>query len=124
MSEITTHDRDERSGRFLNGTKGGPGRPKGARSKLGEAFVEDLRRVWEDLGEDALRRCAVEEPGQFLRVVASLMPRDLNINVGIDVASFANRFAAAAQLLGNDPPSRPRKALPNQPRVIEHVDSR
>jgi hypothetical protein len=119
MSEKATADRDER-GRFQTGNIGG-GRPKGARSKLGEAFVEDLRRVWEELGEQALRECAISEPGQFLRVVASLMPRDLNVNVAVDPQSFVEKFRSACALLGNQaPPARLRRPLPGQVRVIEH----
>jgi hypothetical protein len=76
MSE-TNANRD-RKGRFITGNSGG-GRPRGARSKLGEAFLEDLRNCWEERGAEALRRCAEEEPAQFCKIVASLMPRDLDL---------------------------------------------
>jgi hypothetical protein len=117
------NDRDQRSGRFLSGCKPGPGRSRGSRNRLADAFIADLREVWEAHGIQALEKCALEEPSQFLRVIASLMPRDINLNVAIDAASFADRFAQAAALLGQDiePPRRPRKLLPGQ-RVIEHDD--
>jgi hypothetical protein len=35
--------RDPKTGHFLRGHSGNGGRPRGARSKLGEAFIEDLR---------------------------------------------------------------------------------
>jgi hypothetical protein len=119
MSEITTQtDRDER-GRYKTGNIGG-GRPKGARSKLGEAYVADLRDCWETHGAVALARCATEEPAQFVRVVASLMPKDINLNVAIDAVAFADRFNMACELLGNEAPRQVRKPLPGQRVVIEH----
>jgi hypothetical protein len=119
MSEITTQtDRDER-GRYKTGNIGG-GRPKGARSKLGEAFLEDLRDAWNERGAESLRRCVEEEPGTFCKIVASLLPRDLNINVAIDAVAFADKFRVACELLGNtEPPRQVRRPLPGQ-RVIEH----
>jgi hypothetical protein len=118
-TEITPSVRDAK-GLFLVGNKPPGGRPKGSRNKLAESFVADLRDVWETHGIEALERCAEEEPAQFVRVVASLMPKDINLNVGIDPTSFASRFAAAAALLGNtEPPRLPRHPLPGQ-RVIEH----
>jgi len=101
MSETTsTSGRDATSGRFLAGSKGGPGRKPGSRGRLGSAFIEDLHRVWEDVGDEALRRCAAEEPGQFCRIVASLMPRDIDLSIEINASDFASRFQQARQLLG------------------------
>jgi hypothetical protein len=71
----------------------------------------------------ALQRCAEEEPAQFVRVVASLMPKDINLNVAVDVADFATKFRTACAMLGNTEPSRLRRPLPGQ-RVIEHDDGR
>jgi hypothetical protein len=119
MTEITTTDRDQR-GRYKTGNIGG-GRPKGARSKLGEAFLEDLRDAWNERGATALARCAEEEPGTFCKIIASLLPKSIDINVAVDVAEFATKFHTACAMLGNDPP-RPRKRLPGQPLVIEHDD--
>ena len=120
-TEITSSVRDAK-GRFLVGNKPPGGRPKGSRNKLAESFVSDLRDCWETHGIEALERCATEEPAQFVRVVASLMPKDINLSVGmIDPTSFASRFAAAAALLGNiEPPRQLRKRLPGMPVTIEH----
>jgi hypothetical protein len=113
MSNTTiSAERDEATGRFVIGGKPGPGRPKGARSKLGEAFLEDLRDAWEERGAEALRRCAEEEPAQFVRVVASLLPKDININatVGVSARGVLETFRQAVQALGNEAPERlPRR---------------
>jgi hypothetical protein len=117
----TSNDRDGR-GRFLAGNSGNGGRPKGARSKLGEAFLEDLRDAWNAHGTTALQRCAAEDPAAFCKIVANLLPRDVNLNLTaeLDVADFATKFRNAVQLLGNDPP-RLRKPLRTiAARTIEH----
>jgi hypothetical protein len=119
MTDTTiTAERDEKTGRFVTGNVGGPGRKLGSRNKLGEAFLEDLRDCWEQHGVDALRRCAVEEPAQFVRVVASLLPRDVNLNVAVDPRAIAENFRAAVAMLGNELPA-PRRA-----KVIEHERNR
>lgn len=60
---------------------GNPGRPKGSRNKLGEAFLEDLLVSWEAQGPSVIQRVIAEKPEQYLKVVASLMPKDLNVNL-------------------------------------------
>jgi hypothetical protein len=64
------------------GQSGNPnGRPKGARNRLGEAFIEDLLAAWESRGASAITSVIDKRPQDFLKVVASLMPKDLNVNV-------------------------------------------
>lgn len=60
---------------------GNPGRPKGARNRLGEAFIEDLLAAWESQGPTVITTVIEKRPQDFLKVVASLMPKDLNVNV-------------------------------------------
>jgi len=86
----------DRGGRFVKGGIPGPGRPKGARSRLGEQFLEDLRDVWSTHGKAALIACAVNEPSQFCRVMASLMPKqlDLNSNIVVEVGQTLQAYRA------------------------------
>jgi hypothetical protein len=106
-------ERDAKTGRFLAGNSGNGGRKPGQRNKLGEAFIADLRDVWEEMGVDALKRCAQEEPSQFIRVVASLLPRDLNINttVGVDPQNLLTTFRSALAALGNPVPTKMPKVI-------------
>jgi hypothetical protein len=116
---VTTDERRDRGGRFVIGGKPGPGRPPGARSKLGEAFLEDLRDAWNEHGVGALQRCAAEDPAAFCKIVAGLLPRDIDINLTAtaDTVSFAERFRAAVELLGNEPQRQPEL------KTIEHENA-
>lgn len=60
---------------------GNPGRPKGSRNKLGEAFLEDMLADWEANGPVAIRKVRETKPDAYLKVVASILPRDLNVNI-------------------------------------------
>jgi hypothetical protein len=60
---------------------GNPGRPKGSRNKLGEAFIADLHIAWEKHGMAAIEATIKNHPAQFLKVIAMLMPKDLNLHI-------------------------------------------
>ena len=70
-------EQDEK-GRFITGNIGG-GRPKGSRTKLAEAFWADLYQAWQASGIEAIDRMIAEKPGDFVRVVATQMPKELQI---------------------------------------------
>ena len=64
------------------GQSGNPaGRPKNSRNKLGEAFIADLHDAWLEGGSDAIRRCMEEKPAEFIRIIASLIPKELDVTV-------------------------------------------
>lgn len=79
-NERPVPEQDPTTGRFVTGNIGG-GRPKGARAKLGEQFLEDMQIAWEREGAAVINRVMKERPQDFLKVVASLMPKDFNLNV-------------------------------------------
>jgi hypothetical protein len=61
---------------FKPGQSGNPaGRPKGSRNKLAEALLDDLYAEWQEQGRDAIKRMAEKNPGDFVKVVASTMPK-------------------------------------------------
>src|SRR6476661_4649726 len=70
-------------GQFQKGKPPGPGRPKGSRNRLGEAFISDLERDWLVHGPEVIERVAANDPSTYLRVVASILPKELNVTVSV-----------------------------------------
>jgi Family of unknown function (DUF5681) len=67
-------------GQFEQGHVGNPqGRPRGSRNKLGECFLHELYADWIEHGKDAIRKVREEMPHVYLKVVASLLPKQLEI---------------------------------------------
>mgnify|MGYP003341483637 CR=1 FL=1 len=66
--------------RFRPGVSGNPrGRPKGCRNKLGEEFLADLLADWQTHGVEAIARVRRERPADYLKVVASLLPKQFDL---------------------------------------------
>jgi hypothetical protein len=64
------------------GQSGNPaGRPRGARSKLSEAFLDALFADFASHGVAAIIAVRTEKPDQYLKVIASILPKDLNVNI-------------------------------------------
>ena len=64
------------------GTSGNPaGRPKGSRNRLSEDFVAALYDDFQDHGSAAIAACRAEKPDVYVRVIASLLPKDMTIKV-------------------------------------------
>jgi Family of unknown function (DUF5681) len=61
------------------GESGNPaGRPKGARSKLGEDFINALRADFEKHGIETVEKVRVDRPADYIKVVASLLPKEIS----------------------------------------------
>lgn len=56
------------------------GRPRGARSKLGEQFVAALQADFEAHGQEVIEKVRTERPQDYLKVLASILPKELNVN--------------------------------------------
>jgi hypothetical protein len=60
----------------------GSGRARGVKNKLSHAFLTALAEDFEQHGTDAIRICRVERPHEYLRVIAHLMPKELEVSIG------------------------------------------
>jgi hypothetical protein len=100
--------RDKETGQFVKGYRGGPGRQVGSRNKLGEAFIADLHARWIKDGPQVLDAVIKNKPHEFMKVVASLLPRQfdetLNLNVSMlaEVSDFVEAYRFALHHIGSD----------------------
>ena len=82
---------------FKPGQSGNPaGRPKGARSKLGEAFIRAMHDDFEKHGPEAIVKVREEKPDQYLKVVASILPKEFDLGDNTMSALKESRDASAA----------------------------
>ena len=109
------------------GQSGNPaGRPKGARNKLGEAFIQALHDDFQEHGVKAIEETRAAKPDQYLKVIASLLPKELNVKVSeLDELSddeLFRRYRAITQALvaagfGAEPGDTAAQAAQSSPGV-------
>lgn len=72
---------------FEPGQSGNPaGRPKGARSKLTEAFLKGMCEDFEKHGVLAIEQVRTEKPDQYLKVIAAIIPKEITGEDGAPIA--------------------------------------
>jgi hypothetical protein len=73
MAEMTADQRDAK-GKFLPGSGG---RPAGSRNKLQADFVNALQEDFSEHGIGVIRIVRGEKPVEYLKIVASILPKEL-----------------------------------------------
>ena len=86
---------------FKPGNSGGPGRPKGSRNKLSEAFLKALADDFEEHGPDTVEKLREGNPAQYCNVIAKLMPKLMELS-GPESGDLAVQHAWTIQLVDPD----------------------
>ena len=69
--------RDPVTGKFLAGTKAGPGRPKGLKDQLNVQVIETLEALWSKRGAEIIDQLAAEKPEVVAQLIARMIPQQL-----------------------------------------------
>ena len=69
--------RDPMTGKFLAGTKAGPGRPKGLKDRLNVQVIETLEALWSKRGAEIVDQLAAEKPEVIASLIARMIPQEL-----------------------------------------------
>ncbi len=78
---------------FRLGNPGGPGRPRGSRNRLTEAFLDTLHADFQEHGAAAIEAARIESPLGYIRIVAGLMPQKVEVAHGAAEMSDAELLA-------------------------------
>lgn len=104
MDGGTAKPAQDEKGRFISGNIGG-GRPKGARTKLGEAFLEAMYADFTEHGAATIVKVRDEKPDQYLKVVASILPKEIEAGekLGSVLEEILERVDGRTRLIGMAP---------------------
>jgi hypothetical protein len=101
-----TGQKQARGRLFEPGESGNPtGRPKGSRNKLSEIFLKALADDFEAHGKGVVEKVRMERPHDYLKIVAAVMPKRMEIDdVGpVRRAADLTDDELAEIALGGDP---------------------
>ena len=66
---------------FKPGHQSRGGRRKGSRDKIETKMLEAIASDFEEHGDEAIRICRLERPNEYLKLVASLLPRAVEASI-------------------------------------------
>jgi len=73
---------------FKPGQSGNPGgRPKGTRNKIQTDFLKELSEDFEAHGRDAIEKMRQDDPSGYVRTVAALLPKEVEVKSSLDELS-------------------------------------
>jgi hypothetical protein len=77
---------------FQKGVAANPyGRPKGARERFTKAFMDDLAVTWQRQGKPCLDKLAKTDPATFVRVCASLIPKEVKLEASSPLSDLTEQ---------------------------------
>ena len=65
---------------FEKGNTHGKGRPKGSRNKFSQEFIDALAANFSEHGQGVIEVLRTEDPATYVRICASLVPKDFQIS--------------------------------------------
>ncbi len=71
---------------FKAGNSGGPGRQKGARNKITKAYLDAVAKSFAKNGPEVLEIIKEKRPDVYMKLVAALVPKDLDVKHSGDLA--------------------------------------
>ena len=85
---------------FKPGQSGNPaGRKKGSRNQLAEQFLSDLQADWEENGVTAIKSMRENNPSDYVKVVAGILPKELNVKTSVVEEMTDDELAAGIAAL-------------------------
>ena len=90
--------------RFKPGQSGNPkGRKKGSKNKLTKAYLTDIYEDYAEHGKGVIKRLREKDPGLYLRLVAQLIPKNLDVshsgNISIQVVNYEDDDNLESELI-------------------------
>ena len=67
--------------KFKPGHQSRGGRRKGSRDKIETKMLEAIQKDFEEHGEEAIKICRMERPTEYLKLVASLLPKEVEASI-------------------------------------------